>query len=360
LKLGLKGYRSKFDNDILVKDYANDQFTKNERFSQDYSLEENIGAAYTSLDFQLGDNTSLIAGLRYEYTDYLLSTQLDPQFLDLKFGNLFPSIFIAHNLKNRQQLQFSYSRRITRPAFDELAPFVTFIDQNTFFSGNPSLVPGITDNLRMSYRWRNISLTGTYGFTENAIFKYQPVVDPNSNTQIYTTLNIDKDHQAGIRIAVPLTLAKWWETHNVFDWGWNRLIINGENQQSRQDIKAYVVSSTHNFSLSNKWTFELTGVYQSSAFYGLLRVRPKGTLNLGIRKVLPNGRGTLSLSATDLLRTNVWRSTTLIPELNLNNTSTFDVETRIIRLTYSATFGSAKVKKARKRTTSSAEQSRRF
>ncbi len=359
-QLGVKGTASKFNNLIEVDDLINGDYVRNEVFSQDYELDEKIGAAYTSVTFNLNKKTKVISGLRYELTDYLLGTQDDPKFIDRTFDNLFPSFFISHTLNDNNRIIFSYSKRITRPAFNELAPFVTFIDPNTFFSGNPSLRPGLSDNLKLDYKFKNVLFSLRHSITKDGIVTFQPVVDAATNTQTYTTLNLDENELTTLSVSFPFYVSKWWEIQNSASGSYEKITLFSEPENSVLEIEDFAFNMTHTFSLPKQFVLEIAGRYQSPSYYGLLKVLPKGYINIGLQKKLPNDNGTLRLNFSDILRTNVWRSETEVPNLNLNNTLTVGVETRIVRLSYSRTFGNSKVKAARRRATSSAEERRRF
>ena len=360
LLFGIKGTSSQFNNQVDVADKIGDDLIKNETFSQDYELKENIAAAYSSLSFEINETIDIKLGLRYEYTDYLLSTQQDPRFLDRNFGYLFPSLFFSKSLNKNNIIQFSFGRRISRPAFNELAPVVTFIDPNTLFKGNPDLRASISNNVKTDYRFKSVLFSFQYGYAENAIVVYQPVLDPSTNTQIYTTLNMDEVHSASVSLSMPLFLAEWWEIQNKISGNWSETIIRDDNASSRLINKEFSADMMHHFILPNNLSLELAGHYQSSGYYGFLKVQPKGYLNIGLQKKLLHNKGTLRLNISDVFRTNIWRSTTFVPEFNLDNTSKFDTETRIIRLTYSTNFGNSKVKKVRKRSTGSEEERRRI
>lgn len=360
-QVGIKGTNSQFNNLIEVYDVIGNDLIKNELFSQDYLLKEKIAAVYSSFNFNLSKKTKIIAGLRYEYTDYLLATQNDPNFIDRNFGYLFPSFFISNSFDDYNQLQFSYSRRISRPAFRELAPFVTFIDPNTFFSGNPELRPGISDNLKASYSYKNINLSFQYSYSQDFIVRYQPVLlDPGTNTQVYTTLNLDKEHFSSITLNFSVYPTKWWEIQSTISGNYEKSSFYSSAENNNLTIKRIIVDMVHTFTLPKKIVLEIAGKYQNSGYYGLLKVQPKGYINIGLQKKLTNNKGTFRLNITDVFRTNIWNSITNIPALSLDNTARFDSETRVLRLTYSRNFGNAKVKATRKRATSSSEEQGRF
>jgi hypothetical protein len=136
LESGIKTTVSKFVNDVRVERELQRTWTADPEFTSRHNLNESILAAYASFNMQLGEKTSSKAGLRYEYTNSNLGSETKKNIVDRHYGNFFPSVFLAHTLSETSSLNFSYSRRITRPTFNNMAPFVYFIDPNTFFAGN--------------------------------------------------------------------------------------------------------------------------------------------------------------------------------------------------------------------------------
>lgn len=357
-QIGTKGTQSLFSNTINVEDKENNEFVKNESFSQNYEVAEDIFAAYSSLRFTINESLRLNVGLRYEHTNYLLGTENDPEFLNRNFGYFFPSVFFSKAFNELHRLQVSYSRRITRPAFKELAPFVTFIDPNTFLKGNPELVPGISNTFKIDYRFKNILLSAQYYFVQDPIVTYQPILDVETNTQFYASLNLAEEHTAALSLAIPVYPFKWWEVQNKAFGAINKIVIDTDNNTLSN--KSLTLDMVHVFALPHDFAIELAGQYKTPSFHGLLKVQSRGFVNIGLQKKMAKNNGMLRLSVTDIFRTNVWSSVTNIPAFNLDSTFEVDIETRVVRLTYSSSFGNAKVKKSRKRTTSSEEERRRM
>jgi outer membrane receptor protein involved in Fe transport len=357
-QFGLKATTSRFNNVVEARERQGSDFVILENFSQHYDLEENIAAAYSSIDFQLDDKTSMNIGLRYEFTDYLLTTPDNPVFLDREFGYLFPSFFISRNINETNQFQLSYSRRITRPAFYELAPFVTFIDPNTFFIGNPRLLPGISNNIKTSYKLKSILFSLSYGYSQDPIKVYQPVIDPETNTQFLTTLNLDKEHSFSMSLLIPLHPTSWWDIQNKVSGDIERLIVEKEDEAINLDTRAFALNVINTFKLPKGFSLEIAGQYKTTGYYGLLEVQPRGYLNVGLQKKFADGN--LRLNASDIFHTNIWKSDTTIPELGLDNQLVVDVETRVIFLTYTSNFGKSSVKGKRRRETSSEEEQLRI
>jgi outer membrane receptor protein involved in Fe transport len=148
-----------------------------------YHLHENIGAAYASLDQKLSENTMIKGGLRYEYTYSHLYSEKEKDIVNRKYGKLFPTFYISHKLDDRNSLNFSYSRRINRPSFRSLAPFLIFVDPKTFISGNAALQPALSDGVRLGWVTGKLVFSGSYTYTSNFIANFQVDVDTSNNTQ---------------------------------------------------------------------------------------------------------------------------------------------------------------------------------
>ena len=136
MEAGIKGVLSGFENNVRVESLKNADWVSDGEYTANYKLNEKILAAYTTFEVKIDAKTSAKVGLRYEYTNSILNAEARPNIVDRQYGQFFPSLFLTHQINPKQSIAFSYSRRITRPKFNELAPFVLFVDPNTFFSSN--------------------------------------------------------------------------------------------------------------------------------------------------------------------------------------------------------------------------------
>lgn len=151
MEAGVKATLSHFINDVRVEREVQNNWIRDKEFSSKHNLEESIFAAYTSFNVVLGAKTKSKVGLRYEYTNSNLGSETRKNIVDRHYGNLFPSLFLSHSLTDKSSFNFFYSRRITRPTFNDMAPFVYFFDPNTFFSGNPALQPSFANAVKWDY-----------------------------------------------------------------------------------------------------------------------------------------------------------------------------------------------------------------
>ena len=133
MEAGAKISLSRFNNDVVVNNLKQGVWVTDSSFSSNYLLKENIGAAYTSFALSLPGKISVTAGLRYEYTTSDLGTTQTAHIISRKYGELFPTFYFSKKVNEYNSINFSYSRRITRPTFNDLAPFTIFFSPRDFF-----------------------------------------------------------------------------------------------------------------------------------------------------------------------------------------------------------------------------------
>ena len=193
LEAGVKAVISNFENDVSVATFDGQDFVEDPTLTNKSILNEHIWAAYTSVDYKLTKKTTLKLGLRYEQTDSELDTETDGRVVDRNFGNLFPSVFVSHAVNDSLGFNLSYSKRITRPTFNDLAPFVIFVDPNTFLSGNSSLQPSISNSVKFDTTYKNILLSFQYSIEDEPIASFQERFDEATGRLFFEAANNDKN-----------------------------------------------------------------------------------------------------------------------------------------------------------------------
>ena len=200
LEAGVKGTLSSFENEVLVRSLDQNNWETDSTLSGVQNLKESIGAAYVSLAVQVTKKTSAKFGLRYEYTSTNLGSETKEDLVDRQYGNLFPSLFLMHSINDDNSINFSYSKRIWRPGFFVLAPWVIFYDPKTFSTGNPALQPSITDAFDASYTYKNKMVTLSYSFTANPITQFYKI-DEATNRMIMAYMNASNNEFIGLSLS---------------------------------------------------------------------------------------------------------------------------------------------------------------
>jgi outer membrane receptor protein involved in Fe transport len=113
-------------------------------------------------------------GARYEYTNSNLGTETEKDIVDRHYGKLFPSVFITRKFDENNSVNLSFTKRITRPTFNDLAPFTYYADPNTLYTGNSALQPAYANVVKADYTFNKYFLSLTYTLENASIQAFQP------------------------------------------------------------------------------------------------------------------------------------------------------------------------------------------
>ncbi|MCG2589567.1 outer membrane beta-barrel family protein [Rhodohalobacter sulfatireducens] len=358
IETGVKGTLSEFVNDVSVKNNFDGSWEIDDRFTSDANLSENIGAAYLSGSWKPSEQLQMNAGLRYEYTDSYLSSTDEKGLIDREYGKFFPTVFISKDLSDDNRIGFSYNRRITRPTFNDMAPFVFFMSPRTFLSGTPSLQPAISDGVTMDLQLRSLLISLQYTHTKDEIGAFQPEVNSESNELTYTAKNLDYLRTYAATLSYQVFPTSWWQVQSNLS-GRYQLFQTAHLQNNISDeIFGLNINITNTITLPKEFAFEVSGYYNSKSVWGIMQFRPQGSLNIGVQKKVGDGRGTLRLSANDILYTDVWKVDSDVPSANLDSSMRLDWHRQQISLTFSWNFGNNSLRAVNVDSGSEEEQNR--
>lgn len=340
LSFGVKAVDSYFDNDVLV--------TRNRTALTDFTglseLTEQVYAVYTQLGYPISDRLTIKAGLRYEYSDTRLDTEGRPGLVDRQFGELFPTLYVRYGKFN-----VGYGRRINRPSFSAMAPFLNFLDPRTNFGGNPGLQPSISNNVEASYQLGTVNLSAQYAVEDSTIATFQNRFDPVTNTQTILPVNLRRQRTASFSVGAPIPLGKRWTARGFASLLWQEtesVLTEGLTQTVEQLSPRF--NGSVGYDLGRRWNAEVSGFYRGPSVAGNSELRSLGIVNFGLSKQLPGG-GRLGFNLTDAFETLVARSEVSVPEQGFRVDRSFDFSNRTLRVAYTASFGGGKVRGARVR-----------
>lgn len=259
------------NNELHFKADNNGNFIPIPSGTSNYKDENYVYAAYGTFSQSVKDFGYKI-GLRAERSNYAGELKNTGQ----KFSNaypisLFPSVFLSQKLKNKQELQFSYTRRITRPGFYQLIPFTDYTDSLNITRGNPALLPQFTNSLEASYsktfRGNNTLLFSVYyKQSENLITRYLTNgINPSTGKEdvISSFINANSSYSTGAELTSMNKLTNWWDITtniNLYNSKINTDNITGASQDARW---SWFGKFNSNFKLPKKFTAQLSVNYQS-------------------------------------------------------------------------------------------------
>lgn len=372
LEAGVKSSYVKSDNNIkFFNDGAMDMGRSNH-----FIYTENINAAYTTFNKKLNDKWSLQAGLRLEHTlskgeSLTLKEQRDRNYL-----NLFPSLYLTHIIDKNNVLNFNYSRRIDRPDYKSLNPFIFFLDPYTYELGNEYLKPQLTDAVEVSHTLKQAIVTSLgYSYTndyssqivKNAMNEpeiLQKLIDNNPNAEIDPNNvsfamreNIGSRQSFNAGLSFPVKVSKWWSMNNNLSAFY--AIYKGELMGDRLNVNnfGYNIFTSQNFVVAKGWNAEASMWYNSPSIDGMFAGREIYAINAGISRSLWKNKGSLRLNVNDIFATARWRGETDFGGVKMSISNVWD--SRGVRATLVYRFGNQNVKSARNRQTATSAEQRR-
>ena len=353
LETGLKAANSNFTNDVNVENNIGQGWIKDPDLTAKYKLDEKILAAYSALDVKIGEKTNVKVGLRYEFTDSNLGSEEEANIVDREYGKFFPSFFISREFNDKNSMNFSYVRRITRPTFNDMAPFVIFIDPFTFFSGNSALQPAIANSVKLDYRLSTVLLSLQYSVEDSTIAGFQTRVDPATNKQLFFAENLKDQKTASFTLSFPVNPTNWWSMQFNATGVYTKLRNYFGGELLTFDQKSLNLFASQTFTLPKDFTFEVSGFFNSQTLAGAYITKAFGSLNVGLQKKFKNDGGSLRLGYDNILDTMTWRDELDLTDQGQFLNDRFYFVSPTVKLTYSRSFGNKKLKSQRERETGS-------
>ena len=358
LEAGLKYSRVKTDNNLVYEDQnQNGEFVRNNGQSNQFLYNENIAAAYFSLNKSFG-KLSVQTGLRVENTSSLGNSVTLGQQTKRNYTDFFPTIFIQQQISDDHKLGLSYSRRIDRPDYGSLNPFIYYLDQYTYQYGNPYLNPQYTNSYELNYTFKEQYLLSLgYKRTNDAITQ---VIESNSETKAIaqTDRNLTYFDYYNMNVNIPVKPFKWWSISNNATAFYNKFSFDERSGAQRQLEKlSFQVSSTHDIRIGETTNVELTANYSSPAVYGVLSFQSYYGIDLGAGKTFLDKKMNIKLAVNDVLNTRGKRRLSSYQEdgyYRIRN----GYDSRVVRLSISYRFGNMNIKSVNKRAGNNDEDNR--
>ncbi|MGI4020126.1 MAG: TonB-dependent receptor domain-containing protein [Janthinobacterium lividum] len=345
LEAGIKLSNVQTDNDLQAQKlsgssgYLNDTSRTNR-----FVYTEKISAAYLNLSHTF-KKLSVQLGLRAENTSSNGNLITKNQVVDRNYLNFFPSLFLQESINAKNDVGFTYSRRIDRPSYDNLNPFIYYLDQYTYNQGNPFLKPQYTQSFELNYTYnKTINVSLGYSRTTDVITE---VIQTVNKASYDTQLNLQTQNAYNLNINAPFKFAKWWTGNlnfNGFYLGFKSDSLLGGNLNRGR--AAFQAKALQTFTIGKGFKAELSGDYQSKLVYGVFNIKPQYAVDAGLSKTFLNKKLNAKFSVSDIFNT---RTNNL--SSNYSNTNIYIYQkrdTRIALLTLTYNFGNSKLAPARR------------
>lgn len=346
------------DNDFQRYDVFNSGKVLDTLKSNRFKYKENINAVYVNYNRAFKKGFMIQAGLRMENTDAngnstgfkQNGTQMVPydSTFNRNYTNLFPSAAITFNKNPMKQWTFSYSRRIDRPAYQDLNPFEFKLNEYSFMKGNTRLQPQYTNSFDIThvYKYR-LTTKLTYSHVKDIFAQIPDTIDKTKS--FLTKRNLATQDVVALNISYPFQY-KWYSffaslnsnfSHYVADFG-------GGDRKVNQEVFSMTYFMQNTFNLGKGWTGELSLLYISpSVWQGLIRSDAMGNVDAGLQKQVFKGKGTIKVAVSDIFKTMKWGGDTDFAGAYSRFSGRGEMPQ--FKLNFNYRFGNSQVKAARQR-----------
>jgi len=334
--------------------------------SNNFDYKENINAVYANYNrkskgwvWQAGlrvENSNIkgvSTGYKQSGSDYVT---YDSGFTR-HYTDFFPSGAVTYNRDPVRQWTLNYSRRIDRPAYQDLNPFVFKLDDYSFSKGNTELRPQYTNSVGLTFLYK-YKLTATLNYSHIKDLSTTLVDTTETSKVIVSRQNLATQDVTSLNLSYPFQY-KWY---SVFANATTFYSLYKANFGAGRTIDLNVFNATiftqHTIRFSKVWTGEVTQYFTSpNIWQSTLRSRSLWSIDAGLQKTIFSGNGTIKASVSDIFNSLHWYATSNFAGQYIRTTGGY--ESRLLKLYIIYRFGNKQVKAARQRNTGVEEENKR-
>ncbi|MEY3369105.1 MAG: hypothetical protein RI973_2260 [Bacteroidota bacterium] len=309
VEFGLRSSFRDMDNDFRVTQLVNGTWESLPGLDNRFIYDENIHAVYGSAGNKTG-RFSYQFGLRAELTDVTTELRETGEINPRDYANLFPSAHFTYDLPRENAMQVSYSRRVRRPQYYDLSPFVTYSDDRNYWGGNPDLEPEFTN----AFEFGHIKYFGEGSVTSSLYYRYTTGkierirrVDAEGNA-VTRPENLSNENAYGLEFTAAWNPANWWKLDGNFNFF--RAITDGGNLGTSfsRDTYSWFARLTSRFTIRKNTDLQLRTNYEARQRIPQGTRKPIYFLDLALSQDVLKGNGTLTLNVSDVFNSRRYKS----------------------------------------------------
>ncbi|MGR3811967.1 TonB-dependent receptor domain-containing protein [Jiulongibacter sp. NS-SX5] len=274
-----------------------------------FLYDENISAVYGIIGNKF-DRFSFQAGLRGEWTDVTTTLEKTSEVNPRNYFNFFPSAHLTYDVGNENSLQLSYSRRIRRPVYNDLSPFMTVSDSRNFRSGNPDLNPEYSDVYEIGHlkNFEQGSLTSSvyYRNTTDLIDRIREVDANGFSTTLPQNLNGEQAY--GIEFTANYSPYEWWKMDMNFNLFHANIDGSNISEQYQTETNSWFARYTSRFLLPNDLDLQLRANYDAPQNTAQGSRKAIYFFDFALKKDILQRRGTINFAVLDILNSRWMRT----------------------------------------------------
>jgi hypothetical protein len=290
------------DNDFTWEDFVNNEYLYNSSRSNHFKYSENIFAAYAGFKSNIKKFSYQVI-TRFEQADISSNSLSTGQKNDQNYLKVFPSVNLQYAVSDKNQVNFSFRKSITRPQFDYLDPFLIFIDQFNYFRGNPNLKPQISNSYEFSYSYnQELFLTGSYTNIKNG---FSSIYLKNKGTNYLTSSyeNLAHFDNFSFNLNYNKKVIKKLMTFLNASVFYNKVNTNlGDSLINNRGL-GLLISDYNTYSLPKNMTATLFFAYSSPYKGTIYYYKSSGFVDVGLNIPAFKKHGNINITASDIFKT---------------------------------------------------------
>ena len=366
LGIGAKSASVKTDNNFQQYNvYTSGEVLDNDR-SNHFIYKENINAGYLNYNRQY-KGIMIQAGLRVENTFangtsdglklYGSSYTDSSSSFSRSYTDFFPSAAITLNKNPKKQWSLTYSRRIDRPAYQDLNPFEFKLDEYTFMKGNINLRPQYTNSFGITHTYKyKLNITLNYSHVKDL---FTQIIDTTEKSKAFLSKkNLATQDIINLNVSYPFQYKSYSLFTNISS-NYSKYIADfGTGRKVDLGAFGFNLFLQNSLKFAKTWTAELSGFYNAPTIYmGSFKGKSIYNVDAGLSKQVMNGKATVKASMSDLFNSLKFRATADFA--GQTTIVSFHQETQQFKLNFTFRFGNNKVKPARQHTLGAEEETKR-
>jgi len=359
LEAGIKSSYVTTDNVAAYDSMQNGELVHDFRRSNSFVYKENINAAYINYSRPLTKKLSGQFGLRLENTIAEGRQVINDSSFKRNYTQLFPTAYLQYTVDKNNSFVLNYGRRVQRPSYEDMNPFILFLDKYTFEQGNPDLKPQFSHNIELTHTFKGfLNTTLNYTKTNDIITEVlNQRVTATDTVTFVVPRNIASQRQYGIAVSAGVPIAKWW-TANIWANVYNNLytgVVNGDAIELGATTGQFNI--TNLIKINKTLSAELSGYYRTPSVDGVFRIENFGMVNLGISQQIMKGKGTVRLNVRDLFWTQKIDGSSRFS--NIDAAFQQERESRVFNVNFTYRFSKGKTATTKRRTAGSSDEQNR-
>lgn len=326
---GYRGnYRDIFNSFYLAErqTFPNGPLLPDVGLNNSFEYKELVNAAY----FQYGqklNKISFLAGLRYEYTSIEIVQQTASTTDKRSYGNLFPTLNLGFEIKDRENITLGYNRRIRRPRGRNLNPFPSRSSESNIYSGNIELNPVLTDAIDLGYlrRWDKLTLSTSvyYNISNDNWERIQEdtgeLTDNGDPITRRFPINLSTEKRYGFEFTANYKPFKTWNINSDFnlytiksDGDYTNTTTN-VTQSFDFENTAFFIRLNQKITLPGNTDLQINTNYRGPRQNAQTKTKGIFSMNIAASKDVFNEKASLSLNFSDVFNSRISKRTTSLP-----------------------------------------------